>query len=141
MIASPKHAGALKAQFCPACCFYRLIELESGRARELCALTGEKRPMAGMNGCCFIPGSFLELDGILRLPKSRLSGNTGDPNQTKRGDRFSKTGKRVVKTKRIANFTIDDFVGKPIKHTTGKGSLAHPGNREAPVARLARECA
>lgn len=123
---------------CHLCAFYREVELTSGKMRLLCMLTGEKRPVAGMAGCNFIPGQWRDIDRIL-LAKSRVSGNTIDPNIAKPGSGFSgKTGLKIAKKDA---FYIDDFFGKPINHIAErqKGSLVRPEYREVPVARNARE--
>lgn len=102
-------------------------------------LTGEKRPMTGATGCHFLAGAWSQLDAILGLPKSRVYGNTGAPNQTKPGKGFSQNGKKFATTDILA---IDDFSGNPISHIAAKkleGSLVRPEYREVPVVRLARE--
>lgn len=121
---------------CHLCAFYREVELTSGKMRLLCMLTGEKRPVAGMAGCNFIPGKWGQIDAILGLPKSRVCGNTVDPNYTKPGNGFSRNGRKLAKKDSIP---LDDFRIFPIIHKPGKGSLARPGSREAPAARIAGE--
>lgn len=125
--------GQLVTQSCHLCAFYREVELESRRLRRLCMMSGEKNPQAGMAGCHFLQGNRI------LLAKSRVSGNTSAPNYTRQGDAFSgKTGLKIAK-KDV--FSIDDFFGKPINHIQRKrkGSLARPGSREAPAARIAGE--
>ena len=39
--------------FCAACAYFRAVLLESGRVRRVCALTGEKLPLAGNPLCAF----------------------------------------------------------------------------------------
>lgn len=39
--------------FCAACAYFRTVPLESGRVRRVCALTGEKLPLAGNPLCTF----------------------------------------------------------------------------------------
>lgn len=96
---------------CAACCFFRLVETK-GR-RRLCMFTGEKRPYAGMDGCCFIAGTWSQLDAILGLPKGIVYGNTDVPNQTKSGNDFSINGRTFTTKKKI---DLDDFSVKPIYH-------------------------
>lgn len=121
---------------CQACCFYRLIELKSGKTRKLCALTGKKRPLAGMAGCRFTPGRFAEMDSILRLPKSRLYGNLNFPNTTKQVTAFSKNGMNVADTHALDDFSVtaDNHISEKLKR-----QFVRPEFREDPVARSARE--
>ena len=99
-------------------------------------MSGEKNPQAGMAGCHFIPGQWRDIDWIL-LAKSRDSGNTVNPNYAKPGNGFSSNGRKIAKK----DFAIDDSIGFPINHIAArqKGSLARPGNREAPAASIAGE--
>lgn len=133
----PQEKNILRpAMDCESCCFFRLMELESMKVRKLCMITGEKRPNRGMNGCRFIPGQWSQVDRILDLPKSRVSGNTDDPNTMKPSNGFFRNERKIA---RKDTFAIDDFFGNPINHIPGKGSLARLGYREAQVAHSARE--
>lgn len=99
-------------------------------------LSGEKRPKIGMAGCHFIPGQWSQIDRILGLQKSRVFGNTGNPNYAKPGNGFSSNGRKLAKKDSIP---LDDFRIFPIIHKPGKGSLTRPGDREAPAASIAGE--
>lgn len=101
-------------------------------------LIGEKRPIAGMDGCNFIAGQWSQIDRILGLPSLDFSGNIGDPNYAKPGSGFSSNGRKIA---RKDIFAIDDSIGFPINHTAKaeSGSLARPGSREAPAASIAGE--
>lgn len=93
----------------------------------------------GMRFCQHVAGKWNDIDRILGLPSLDFSGNTGDPNTMKPGNGFSRNGEIVAKTQKIA---IDDFRLNTDSHIAAKkleGSLARPGDREAPVAHSARE--
>lgn len=113
----PQERGAQPPIACDSCCFFRLVELESRKLRQLCMLTGEKRPVAGMSGCCFIPGQWSQIDGILGLQKCGISGNTGDPNYTRQRNCLSKNGRKFATTK---NAIVDFSAKLPIYHSKRK---------------------
>lgn len=70
------------------------------------------------------------------LPKSRLYGYGGDPNNVKLAAAF------FHKEEKVADISaIDVSIGQPIEHTSEKleGSLVRLEYREVPVAHVARE--
>lgn len=120
---------------CAACAFFREVQLQSGHKRRLCMLTGERRPAATMIGCQFMPGAWADIDAILDLPKSRVYGNTGSPDNVKLVAAFSRKGKNVTDI-----HALDDSIGFPINHTAkAERQFVRPEYREVPVAHVARE--
>lgn len=88
--------------------------------------------------CCFIAGTWSQLDAILGLPKSRDCGNLNFPNYVKPVAAYFHKKENVAK---LQNIAIDDFSVNPISHIAEKleGSLVRPGTRKGQVAHIARE--
>lgn len=118
----------LQAGDCGKCAFYRRIQLPSGGMRELCQLTGEKRPTCGMRGCHFLAGTWEKLDQILGLQKSRDLGNVGFPNLARPGNGLvcsPRVNEIVADKVHTAIHAIADNVGNRLDHI-GRGNVQYP---------------